>query len=70
MNKRVLIYLKSHSQETGEGVWGCMSKGNKGAYRSKKCRVRRKQTACNNYYKGKQGQGLMETEGRFWPHHG
>ena len=47
-----------------------MRKGNKGAYRSKKCRVRRKQTACNNYYKGKQGQGLMETEGRFWPHHG
>ena len=29
-----------------------------------------KKTVWNNYYKGKQGWGLMETEGGFWPHHG
>jgi len=53
-----------------QGVWGCESEGIKGVYRSSKHRVRGKQTALNNYYKWKQGQGLMETDGGFWPHHG
>ena len=51
-----------------QGVWGCESEGIEGVYRSSKHRVRGKQTAWNNYYKGKQGWGLMETNGVFWPH--
>jgi len=52
------------------GVWGCKSEGIKGVYRSSKHRVRGEQTAWNNYYVEKQGQGLMETKSRFWPYHG
>jgi len=64
---RVLIYLWVIAKSWR--VWGCESEGIKGVYRSSKHRVRGKKTAWNNYYKGKQGWGLMETEGGFWPHH-
>ena len=42
----------------------------KGVYMNSKHRVGGKQTVWNNYYMEKQGQGLMETDSGFWPHHG
>ena len=68
MNKGSLYTLRVIAKSWG--VWGCESEGNQGVYKSSKHRVGKKQTVWNNYYKGKQGWGLMETKGGFWPHHG
>ena len=59
--------LYSCSQESGGmGMW---EKRNQGSYKNNKHRVRGNQTVWNNYYKGKQGQGLMETDVRLWPNY-
>jgi len=40
-----------------------------GVYKDSKHNIGGQQSACNNYYKEKKGQGLMGTHGGFFPHH-
>jgi len=63
MNKRSL-YTSRVTARDREG-YGMMSKGNKGAYRSKKCRVRRNKQHVIITIREAGVQGLMETEAGF-----
>ena len=51
------------------GAMGMQGQRIGGVYKDSKHKTGGKQTAWTNYYMEKQGRGLMETNGRFWPQH-
>jgi len=51
------------------GATGMQEQKTRGVYKDSKHKIRGQPTAQNNYYKEKKGRGLMETNGRFCPHH-